>query len=149
MNGNGEEGKELTRRLTWEQNHARIQDAYLQLFQKTKRIPTMQEVADLCQLSRNTVWKHCNELQLSDIVPRIKVRADRILFGLATKAEKGDAAAAKLFFQLTFGWREASEHYIGNLEKLKDIDFATVSTDRLKRIAAGEPAELVLSDRFN
>ena len=92
------------RRSDWESNHARIQSNYLTLFNELGRQPTLQEVADRCNISRNTVWRHCRELTLEHFRPSARLHAHKVITGLIAAGSKGDASAAKLYFQLVFGW---------------------------------------------
>ena len=94
------------RKSTWEKNHLIIQDAYVTLFKSLKKPPSNPQIAKECGLSIPTVQKHFKDLKLDSITPQLKARANRVLHGLANKAEKGDASSAKLFFQLVFGWSE-------------------------------------------
>jgi len=91
-------------RTDWEANHAKIRDAMLLLIDRKKgKLPSQDEIARECKLSRATVQRHLKEMDLTKIAKPFRMLADTVLLGLANKAVKGDANAAKLYFQLTFG----------------------------------------------
>lgn len=115
----------VAQRSDWERNHQKIQDAYLAIFAETKRIPTFEETAKRCNLSRQTVWRHSCNLKLEDVIPSVKIRTGRVLHGIASAAEKGDASCAKLFMQLVYGWKEKTEHS-GSITVFDGIKFTVV-----------------------
>jgi hypothetical protein len=91
-------------RTDWEANHAKIRDAMLVLIDRGKgRIPSQDEIAKECGLSRPTVQRHMKDMDLTQIAKPFRMLADTVLLGLANKAVKGDSQAAKLYFKLTFG----------------------------------------------
>lgn len=102
-------GKDTTARSSasrtdWQANHARIRDAMLALIDRGKgRIPSQDEIAKECGLSRPTVQRHLKEMELTEIAKPFRALADTVLLGLANKAVRGDANAARLYFRLTFG----------------------------------------------
>jgi DNA-binding transcriptional MocR family regulator len=101
--------KAATGRTDWEQNHAKIRDAMLALIAEKKgKIPSQEEIAAKSGLSRITVQRHMQDMELSEIAHPFRALADTVLLGLANRAVKGDTAAAKLYFKLTFG-READD----------------------------------------
>jgi AraC-like DNA-binding protein len=91
-------------RTDWEMNHSRIRDAMLTLIDRNRgTIPSQDEIAKECKLSRPTVQRHLKEMELTDIAKPFRALADAVLLGLANKAVRGDTNAAKLYFKLTFG----------------------------------------------
>ena len=97
-------------RTDWETNHAKIRDAMLTLIDRKKgKLPSQEEIATECNLSRATVQRHLKQMDLSTIAKPFRALADTVLLGLANKAVKGDANAAKLYFQLTFGSNRSAE----------------------------------------
>ena len=117
----------------WEEYHQLIQDTYLQLLETGQRIPTIQKIADKSGVSYKTVQKHLKELKLSDITPKAKIRSENVLAGITKKAESGDAPAAKLYFQLIFGW---SERQIFEFD-MKKIDLSELTDDQLTALRQG------------
>lgn len=104
-----ERGASVTR-SDWEQNHAKIRDAMLELIaEKRGKIPSQEEIAVRSALSRVTVQRHMKEMELSKIAKPFRALADSVLLGLANRAVKGDTAAAKLYFKLTFGDESVSD----------------------------------------
>ena len=120
---------------TWEQNHQLIQDVYLQLLKKHQKIPTIQKIADESKLSYRTTQKHLKELKLSDITPKAKIRAENVLMGITKKAELGDPSAAKLYFQLIFGWTE--KQLVEHSFDMGKIDLSELSDDQLTILKQG------------
>lgn len=96
-------------RTDWEQNHAKIREAMLELLaEKRGRIPSQDEIAKRSGLSRTTVQRHMREMELTRIAKPFRALADTVLLGLANRAVKGDTAAARLYFKLTFGGLDAT-----------------------------------------
>ena len=93
-----------TTRTDWAANHSKIRDAMLTLIDRNKgRIPSQDEIANECGLSRTTVQRHLREMELTEIAKPFRALADTVLLGLANKAVRGDTNAARLYFKLTFG----------------------------------------------
>lgn len=133
-NGNG---KEKTR-VDWERNHALIMDAYLALYEQKGKPPTQQEVADVCKLSRQTVWMHASEIKITDVMPEIKMRTQRVLHGLTERAEKGYAPEVQLWLQLVHGWVPT----IGINHNFKYEQPKSELKTRISKILAGEALEV-------
>ena len=127
----------VVQRADWERNHQLIQDAYIALFAELKRIPTFEETASRCNLSRQTVWRHSCDLKLEDVTSSVRIRTGRVLHGIAAAAEKGDAACAKLFMQLVHGWREAQvvrhEGSVTYISKIADNGQVTIEISEEQR----------------
>lgn len=91
----------------------------------------MEEVAERCNLSRNTVWRHSDGLKLEEVAAQFKLRATRVLHAIALAAEKGDAACARLYAQLVFGWRESHEITGAGGGPIQSIEVVIVRTDKV------------------
>jgi len=90
----------------------KIKAAYVDYIKQNKEIPTEDYIAGVCGTSQTTVSKHLAKTNLDDIIPTFKIFGNNVLMGLMTRASKGDAQAAKLFFALVFDYKEKSEHEI-------------------------------------
>lgn len=130
----------------WTKNHEIIKASFLKLYSKLKKLPTQQEIADDCKVSRITVNKHLKDLSLNDISPLFKLKADRVINGIAKKAETGDAPSAKLFFQIVFGWQEKSKIEESGETTVKNIDMNLFTDYGLERLKRGDNLEDVLMD---
>jgi DNA-binding phage protein len=140
-----DDSQKSTKRQDWDRNHTAITEAYITLVQELKRPPTQTQIAERCQLSRESINKHLKELKLDDVTPDIKLHTQRVLLGLTKKAETGDAPAVKLWMQLVHGWVETTKHsgVIGTFDSTK------CSMTQLERIANGEDPTLVLQNTLN
>jgi hypothetical protein len=100
-----------SRNEQWEKNHELILNTYWQLrSQNPMKRPTNSEIARISGLSRVTVIKHMQSLTLTDeSMNEHKKYRDDVIYGLALKAQEGDAAAAKLYFEIVYGWTPKTE----------------------------------------
>ena len=101
-----------TGRFDYCENHQAIMREMIKFTASNGFPPTQKQLAAATQLSEVTIWKHCKEITLSNVVPDYRPFTPRILAGLAAKAAKGDAQAAKLWLQVIEGWieKKANEH---------------------------------------
>jgi len=86
-----------------------IKKAYKDIIKAEKRIPTQQEVADRCKISRDTVIKHFKRINIQDLIQPFKMFGNEVLIGLFKKAAAGDVQAIKLYFMLIYDWSEKQE----------------------------------------
>ena len=84
----------------------KIKNAYVDIIKAEKRIPTQEKVAKLCGISRDTVSRHLNRIDLAELVQPFRIFGNDVLMGLRNKAITGDVQAAKLFFMLIYDWNE-------------------------------------------
>jgi predicted transcriptional regulator len=96
-----------------------IKNAYVSILQEEKRMPTQQEVANICEIAEKTVRRHLDNITLADIGQPFKIFGEDVLYGLCEKAKTGDAQAAKLLFALLFDWTEKTEQKITGDIKLE------------------------------
>jgi len=144
------EQREIEHRAIWERTHFTIQETYLKIFKETGIVPSMRKVSEVSGVSLASIYRHYREMRIEDITEYHKIRADRILFALASAGEKGNERAAKLYFQLVWGYREEIGVRIGGtLKHLMKVDWKTVPTDSLRRIRSGESPEKVLGELEN
>jgi DNA-binding transcriptional regulator YhcF (GntR family) len=102
----------------------RIKDAYREYIKAHKQIPTQTQVAEICGVSQVTVSKHFTKIDLNELIQPFKIFGDDILMGLANKARKGDAQAAKLFFMLVYDWNEKQVQKIeGTVETIIKVHY--------------------------
>jgi len=86
-----------------------IKETYLELIKTKKRMPTQEEVAKKCNLTRKPVNLHLNRTNLTILRKPYKVFGNNVLLSLYSKAIKGDVQAIKLFLSLIFDWNETKE----------------------------------------
>ena len=87
-----------------------IKNTYLEYIKTKKKLPTQEEVAKICNISRKTVNLHLNKVNLATLHAPYKMFGDRVLLSLYIKAMKGDVQAIKLFLSLIYDWNEKTEH---------------------------------------
>lgn len=90
----------------WQERHKKITDFFFSFLGTHKKRPSIRQIAAGTGYDIGAVWRHLKKMTAEDIKPGLKVAAEEILWSLASKAKSGDAAAAKLYFQIVFGWSE-------------------------------------------
>lgn len=100
-------GKPL--RKDWQMNNQKIMEVYMKLAARKRRAPTIIEIAEASGYRRQTVSEHLEYITLTEVLPSAKLYAHKVINGIAKAAAAGDAAAARLYFQLVFGWTDKSE----------------------------------------
>ena len=93
----------------YQQTEEAIKKAYLDTVKEKKRMPSQGEVAKIVGVTRKTVNKHLNSIDLSKLVQPYRLFGNEVLTGLMKKASAGDTQAAKLFFMLIYDWNEKQE----------------------------------------
>ena len=103
---------ESGKNITWELNHSIIRDSYVKLIGKLKRKPTIDEVANDCNLSHNTIDKHIKSLKFNPLKHPLRMLTDDVLISIVNSCKKGKSASQKLWMQLIEGWseRQIMEH---------------------------------------
>lgn len=95
---------EDTKNQIWESNHAAIASAMSELLMDLNRIPTQEELAVKCGLSRQTVQKHLKEFQCEplylDQVNAMKMTTGSILSKLYEMSMQGSVKAARLYLEM-------------------------------------------------
>lgn len=97
------------RRSDYIQTDELIKDTYLEFIKTKKKIPTQEEVAEKCNITRKTVNLHLKRINLKALYTPYKVFGDKVLLSLYIKAMKGDVPAIKLFLALVFDYNEKHE----------------------------------------
>jgi hypothetical protein len=101
-----------------------IKDTYLELIKTRKRMPTQEEVAEKCNLTRKTVNLHLNKTNLTGLRKPYKVFGNNVILALYRKAIKGDVQAIKLFLSLIFDYNEKIEHDVeGTIETIIKVHY--------------------------
>lgn len=111
----------------------RIKEAYRSILETEKRMPSQSEIAKIVRVSRETVNKHLNGIDLSKIVQPFKIFGNEVLFGLSKKASEGDVQAAKLFFMLIYDWSEKQKiEHEGELKTILEVRYEEDKTSERK-----------------
>ena len=102
----------------YQQTEEAIKKAYMNVIKEQKRMPSQGEIAKIVGVSRVTVNKHLNSIDLSKLVQPYRLFGNEVLTGLMKKASAGDTQAAKLFFMLIYDWSEKQqiEHKIEGVQ---------------------------------
>ena len=128
----------------WHKNHDKITKVYTRLSKKMLRLPSLRQIAAEADVNLKTAKRHIDAMLLEDITAAAKLSSPNILFAIIKKAEEGDVYAARLYFQLVFGW---SEKLIGeNINTNLNIDLAKFTEIGLEKLKQGEKVEEVLLD---
>ncbi len=131
-----EERKKVKHRLDWERNHFALTEAYLKIVKETGKHPTIKALREITGFSYRIIANHLQELDLQKVVggSAHKLLANNVVMGLASKGAKGDAFAAKLYFQLVFDYVEKTK--IDHTTNEKDIVPGDNYTDEEKAAIA-------------
>ena len=105
------------------------------------KAPKVTDLARITGLSRPTIYKHLQKMQLTEISNKFKVRAMTILEGIAKKAEDGDVPAAKLMLQLAFNWNEKKILDVTSTNKSLKVVFTNPSPEQMKKIVENDIQE--------
>lgn len=99
--------KKGDKNITWENNQQIISEAYFELIKENNRPPTLGAIAKKTGISRQTVCEHIKTINVDTLSTKTPHRllAERVIMQLA---KNGDAASAKLLFQLLLGYNEKS-----------------------------------------
>jgi len=129
---------ELEKKNDFKLNHLKIIDEYTNFVEENQKAPTITKLSELTNLTRPTIYKHMKHMQLNEISNKYKIRAFTVLEGLAKKAEEGDPAAVKLFFQLAFNFNEKKIMDVQTTNRSIKVVFTNPSNDDLKKITETE-----------
>jgi len=100
----------LSKRSDWEANQFTVRKEVLESYLEHRVVPTQEQLAERCGLSRSTVQRHLQHLSLEDVVPQYRAFGEMVIDKLMMRAiASGDPSAVKLYFQLVFGWNEKEE----------------------------------------
>jgi hypothetical protein len=93
-----------TKNQLWENNHIVITTSMTKLIEETGKMPTKNQIATDCNLSRQTVSKHLNGYAehplYAEQLQQFKFMADRVLAKVIKMAGQGDMKAARLYFEI-------------------------------------------------
>lgn len=121
---------------TWERNHALLTKAYLEHIKEYKTTPTLKQLNEKTGISLPKISAHLKELDIDRLTIGSPHRliGDIILMGLGANGAQGDSAAAKLFFQLVFGFSEkASVDHTSGGKEIKSLTSEQIF-DRISEI---------------
>lgn len=117
---------EKKKRIDFQSNQAKIQEAFVKFFSKKKRRPTICELAEYSGLSEKTVFRHLKKLGLPKFVETYKILTDNVLMALYSSAKAGKAPEVKLWMQLIEGWNETTGVKHSGEIKIDKIKFVRV-----------------------
>lgn len=124
----------------WETNHNSITAAISNLMQEKRRMPSVKEIAERAELSRQTVYKHLKEYKSSpvylDQVQKYEFMTQKVLTNLFIFAINGDVAAAKVYLS-AFGkldQGQTSNTLIQQQNNFVQINGAVISQDKISRL---------------
>jgi AraC-like DNA-binding protein len=136
---------EETKNQIWVINHIRINASIKKLIQQNNRMPSRDEIAEDCGLSRQTIYKH---LQDYSEHPLFKEEMNQYRFasvGLMAKiynmAINGDIKAAKLFFSIV-GNDASPKQTIGTQNNYIQINGRILNQDIIKQLTPDKLIQL-------
>jgi len=110
------------RNKTWNDNHAKIEEAFWRLYADTENIPKIKDLVTATGISPKTIYEHYQEMSTEEITEKYKVHLDRAMGALSKKAEDGDVYAIQLLAKLT-GWIEKKNQTLEVKNKTLDVKF--------------------------
>jgi len=126
------ESPESKHYANWEETHAVIGQAFIDLVGELQKRPSIRDIAKHTGYGINTVHVHLREIKkksLEDRFEPLQVLSDRLLLKLFKTAQgggKGSVAATKLFFQLVENWKPGM-----TIEMEESNDLSNLTLDEL------------------
>lgn len=128
------EPKQELVRADWEMNHLLIEQAYFEIVQTEKRTPTLEEVSQKTNISRQSISRHLKSLDLGEVREATRLFIRKVLMAQATRAMKTGARDDVLtYMKLNFDW---SEKLIIDNQNGKPIADEQQRRDRIARLLA-------------
>ena len=121
-----------SKNITWQNNQALIQTAYLKLIKILKRCPTVLEVSKEVNISIEAINRHIKEMKFKTLESPLRALTPDVLVAIYNSARKGSSASQKLWVQLMEGWREGID-IKGDIKTTPD--FSKLSDEQLKQLA--------------
>ena len=114
--------REVGDRADYEFNHVLITDAFAKILLRTKRKPTLRELAEETGLHINTIDYHLKNLKFDPA--NFKAVTDKVVSALSFQAMKGEPRSVKLYLQFVEGFRESQqlEHSGSLIERITFVE---------------------------
>jgi DNA-binding phage protein len=131
---------EITKNQLWENNHVEITCAISNLMQECGRMPTVTQIANKTDLSRQTIHKHLKEYtnhpQFIEQMEQFKFMNSKVLAKVFKFAVNGDMRAAKLYLSAMGMYNEPAPKntLIQNQNNYIQINGTVLSQDNLKQL---------------
>ena len=131
---------EITKNQLWENNHVEITCAISNLMQECGRMPTVTQIANKTDLSRQTIHKHLKEYtnhpQFIEQMEQFKFMSSKVLAKVFKYAVNGDMRAAKLYLSAMGMYNEPAPKntLIQNQNNYIQINGTVLSQDNLKQL---------------
>jgi DNA-binding phage protein len=129
---------EQTKNQIWTINQTRISNSIVKLTQEFNRMPTKDEIAEECGLSRQTIHKHLNEYSehplFKEELTQYKFASTALLARVYKMAIQGDIKAAKLYFNI-IGNEVVNKTKIGTQNNYIQINGTVLSQELIKQLA--------------
>ena len=133
--------KEITKNQLWENNHVEITCAISNLMQECGRMPTVTQIANKTDLSRQTIHKHLKEYtnhpQFIEQMEQFKFMSSKVLAKVFKFAVNGDMRAAKLYLSAMGMYNEPAPKntLIQNQNNYIQINGTVLSQESIQRLS--------------
>lgn len=123
----------------WESNHNEITYAISTLMQEFGRMPSKSEIANKCELSRQTIYKHMNDYathpQYLQQIEQFRFMSAKVLAKVFKFAVDGDISAAKLYFNIVgMSGQNPNNTFIQNQNNYIQINGTVLSQETIKKL---------------
>jgi DNA-binding phage protein len=129
---------EQTKNQIWTINQTRISNSIVKLTQEFNRMPSKDEIAEECGLSRQTIHKHLSEYAehplFKEELTQFKFASISLLSKIYKMAIQGDIKAAKLYFSV-IGAEVVNKPNIGTQNNYIQINGTVLSQELIKQLA--------------
>ena len=128
---------EQTKNQIWAINHLKINASITKLIQAFNRMPSKDEIAEDCGLSRQTIYKHLKEYSehplFKEEMNQYKFASVGLVARIYNMAINGDIKAAKLFFNIV-GNDSSPKQTIGTQNNYIQINGTILNQDIIKQL---------------
>jgi heat shock protein HspQ len=130
------EAEELTedekKRRDWEINDTLICTAFCDLLLANQKLPSVQAVAEKCQLSHKTVDRHLKDANFDTFKQKFRAGNEKVMLNLFRQAATSDnVSMIKLWFEITEGLGTKKQVDITSNGKQIGANLADIPTDKL------------------
>lgn len=128
---------EQTKNQIWTINQTRISNSIVKLTQEFNRMPSKDEIAEECGLSRQTIHKHLSEYAehplFKEELTQFKFASTSLLAKIYKMAIQGDIKAAKLYFSV-IGADVINKPQLGTQNNYIQINGMVLSQETIKHL---------------
>jgi DNA-directed RNA polymerase specialized sigma subunit len=131
----------------WEWNHHKISIAIKKLIVECGRMPTKNEIAVECGLSRQTIHRHIKDYsthpQYAEIMEHHKLMASSVLSKVFSLAMHGNVASARLYLEATGMIQNSKTSSIKNQTNYIQVNGIILDQEAINRMSTEQVEQLI------